>query len=132
MKAMILRRLRVAARSIVIVLALVWLWFGVTAAWEEGTVLSWVLHLLLPGGVLLITLALSLKWERLGGLLFIAEGVFFTTWVVWSASISEVTEWGLVVLLGILGVPLLVAGALLVTAARWEGSRDQDEVKGEK
>lgn len=132
MKAMILRRLRVAARSIVIVLALVWLWFGVTAAWEEGKVLSWVLHLLLPGGVLLITLALSLKWERLGGLLFIAEGVFFTTWVVWSASISEVTEWGLVVLLGILGVPLLITGALLLTAARWEGSGDQDEAKGEK
>lgn len=132
MKEKILRRLRVAARSIVIVISLVWLWFGITAAWEEGTALSWILHLLLPGGMLLITAAISLKWERAGALLLVAEGVFFTTWVLWSASISEVTEWGLAVLLGILGVPLLIAGALLLTAARWEAGPDEGEVETEE
>lgn len=114
-----LRRLRIAARSIAIILALVWLWFGITSAWREGNLLGWVLHLLLPGGILLLTLAISLKWERFGGLLFVAEGVFFTTWVLWSATISIVSPWGIVVLLGILGVPLLVVGALLLTTARW-------------
>lgn len=116
-----LRRLRIAARSIVIVLSLVWLWFGISSAWQEGDPLSWALHLLLPGGILLLTLAVSLKWERLGGLLFVAEGVFFTSWVLWSASVSVVTAWGLTVLLGILGVPLLIVGSLLLTAARWDG-----------
>ena len=132
MKAMILRRLRIAARSIVIVLALVWLWFGITSAWEEGTALSWILHLLLPGGLLLLTVAISLRWERLAALLLIAEGVFFTTWVAWSASISEVTGWGLAVLLGLLGGPLLVAGALLLTASRWASAPDSDEVNTEE
>lgn len=132
MKEKILRRLRIAARSVVIVISLVWLWFGITSAWEEGTVLGWILHLLLPGGLLLITVVLSVKWERLGALLFIAEGVFFTTWVVWSASISEVTEWGLAVLLGILGAPLLIAGALLLTAARWEASEDESASQTEE
>jgi hypothetical protein len=117
-----LRGLRIAARSIVIVLSLVWLWFGISSAWQEGDMLGWILHLLLPGGILLLTLAVSLKWERLGGLLFIAEGVFFTTWVLWSATITIVSPWGIAVLLGILGVPLLIVGGLLVTAARWSGS----------
>ncbi|GAB4411109.1 MAG: hypothetical protein Kow00123_24870 [Anaerolineales bacterium] len=132
MKEKILRRLRIAARSIVIVVSLVWLWFGITAAWEEGTALGWILHILLPGGVLLATVALSLKWERVGALLLVAEGVFFTTWVLWSASISEVTAWGLTVLLGILGVPLLISGALLLTAARWEASPDEDQAPTEE
>lgn len=132
MKGKFLRRLRVAARSIVIVISLVWLWFGITAAWEEGTALSWILHLLLPGGVLLLTAAISLKWERVGALLLVAEGVFFTTWVVWSASITEVTDWGLAVLLGILGVPLLISGALLLTAARWEASTDESSTETEE
>ena len=118
----ILRRLRIVARSIVIVLSLVWLWFGISSAWHEGNVLSWALHLLLPGGILLLTLVISLKWERLGGLLFVAEGVFFTTWVLWSASVSAVEGWGLTVLLGILGVPLLIVGGLLLTTARWSGN----------
>ncbi|MDH7490145.1 MAG: hypothetical protein QHH80_11630 [Anaerolineae bacterium] len=131
MKEKILRRLRIAARSIVIVVSLVWLWFGITAAWEEGTVLGWVLHILLPGGVVLATVAISVKWERVGALLLVAEGVFFTTWVLWSASISEITGWGLAVLLGILGVPLLISGALLLTAARWEASTDEDETPTE-
>ena len=117
-----LRGLRIAARSIVIVLSLVWLWFGISSAWREGDLLGWVLHLLLPGGILLLTLAVSLKWERLGGLLFVAEGVFFTTWVLWSASVSVVSAWGITVLLGILGVPLLIVGGLLLTAARWSGN----------
>lgn len=115
----ILRRLRTAARSTVIVLSLVWLWFGISSAWRESTPLSWILHLLLPGGILLITLAVSLKWERVGGLLFIGEGVFFTAWVLLTASITAITTWGVVVLLGILGVPLLLAGGLLVTLDRW-------------
>lgn len=132
MKEKILRRLRIAARSIVIVASLVWLWFGITAAWEEGTVLSWVLHLLLPGGLMLVTLAIALKWERVGALLLVAEGVFFTTWVLWSASISEVTQWGLAALLGILGAPLLIAGALLLTAARWESTPDESEPETEE
>jgi hypothetical protein len=126
----ILRRLRIAARSIVIVLALVWLWFGVSSAWHGGDALSWVLHLLLPGGILLITLAVSLKWERLGGLLFVSEGVFFTAWVLLTASVVVITPWGLTVLLSILGVPLLLVGGLLLTTARWggdppPGSKDQ-------
>lgn len=132
MKEKFLRRLRVAARSIVIVASLVWLWFGITSAWEEGTVLSWILHLLLPGGMMLLTVAISLKWERLGALLFVAEGVFLTTWVLWSASVSEVTKWGLIVLLGILGMPLLIAGALLLTAARWAASGGETEAPKEE
>lgn len=114
------RRLRVAARSIAIVISLVWLWFGISSAWAEGSALSWILHLLLPGGLVLLTLAVSLKSERLGALLLVAEGVFFTTWVLWSASENFVAAWGLVVLLGILGLPLLISGALLLTAVRWE------------
>ncbi len=132
MKEKILRRLRVAARSIVIVASLVWLWFGITSAWEEGTVLSWILHLLLPGGIMLITVAISLKWERFGALLLVAEGVFLTTWVIWSASVSEVTRWGLTILLSILGMPLLIAGALLLTAARWAASGGETKTPKEE
>jgi hypothetical protein len=121
MGATILRRLRIVARSIVIVISLVWLWFGISSAWHEGGLLSWVLHLLLPGGIVLMTLVVSLRWERLGALMLVVEGVFFTSWVLLTASIAVVTPLGITVLLGILGLPLLIAGALLLTAAHWSG-----------
>lgn len=121
MEDTVLRRLRVVARSIVIVLILVWLWFGISSAWSEGGWVNWVLHLLIPGGILLITLLVAIKWEAVGASLLIGEGVFLSIWVLWSASISTTGLGVIVFLLCILGLPLTIAGGLLLTTSRWEG-----------
>ncbi len=115
------QRLRAVARSIVIVLILVWLWFGISSAWFEGGWVSWVLHLLLPGGILLITLLISIRWESIGAALLVGEGLFLSIWVLWSASISTTDLGTIIVLLCILGIPLIIAGGLLLTTSRWEG-----------
>ncbi len=121
MEDRIFRRLRTVARSIVIVLILVWLWFGISSAWSEGGWLNWLLHLLIPGGILLITLLISLRWEQIGASLLVGEGVFLSIWVLWSASVSTTTLGRIVVLLSVLGIPLIIAGGLLLTTSRWEG-----------
>lgn len=130
MEDRIFQRLRVAARSIVIVLILVWLWFGISSAWSEGGWVSWLLHLLIPGGILLITLLISIRWESIGAALLIGEGVFLSIWVLWSAKVSTTTVGTIVVLLCILGIPLILSGGLLLTTSRWEGRTEPEERNG--
>ncbi len=118
MEARIARRLRVIGRSLVAALILVWIWFGVSSAWEETDWLVWLLHMLLPGGALLLTLLIALRWEEWGALLLLAEGMCLTLWIVGMAIVNAVPVVGMLVLLLLLGVPLVAAGGLLLAASQ--------------
>jgi hypothetical protein len=47
--------------------------------------------------------------------------------VLWSASVSATTLGAIVFLLCILGLPLIIAGGLLLTTSRWEGRVESHE-----
>lgn len=70
------RRLRLAAFILGILATLFWLWFGVASAVSERVGwLNWAAHLLVPGGILLVTLVVAWKRPAVGGTLFLAEGL---------------------------------------------------------
>ncbi len=87
--------------------------------WEA--ILALLIHLV-PTGLLLITLAIAWRYERLGGMLFIALGIFYV-----------VAFWGRVEWPGY----LLIAGPAILTGllfwlAGWYRARAINEARGFK
>ena len=101
-----------------------WIWFGVaSAAGERLGSFNWILHLLLPGGVLAASLLIALRWEGLGGALLALEGLAVAVaypWMTWSR--FPLTTIAFVLLT--LALPPLLAGILfLADAPRWRRLR---------
>jgi len=71
--------------------------------WE--TILALLMHLI-PTAILLLVLAVSWRWEWIGGLLFVAIGVFYVVWT-WGRF-----PWMNYVILA--GIPLLVGVLFLL------------------
>jgi len=95
-----------------------WLWFGVASAMAERLgATSSVLHLVVPGGILLLTILLAWKWEALGGALLIAEGLVVCVGYPIFAS-GRFPIFTVVMMLLTLALPPIVAGFLLVADAR--------------
>lgn len=132
MEARIARRLRVIGRSLGAVLVLVWIWFGVSSAWKETDWTIWLLHMLIPGGALLLTLLIALRWEEWGALLLLAEGMCLTLWIVGMAIVNAVPVAGILVILLLLGVPLIAAGGLLLAASQMAGKRSAHPMTDER
>jgi len=91
-----------------------WLWFGMGSAWVEKLgLVNWVMHLILPGGLLLSTLLAAWRWSAVGGALSALEGFLAMAAILWAAAGRYSRELALTMTLT-LPLPLLVAGALLL------------------
>jgi hypothetical protein len=97
-----------------------WLWFGIASAMGEKLgPMNWLLHLVVPGGILLATLVVAWRWQFPGGILLLLEGLivaagyplFFGSRFPWQT---------VAMVLLTMAVPPLAAGALLLAGRRGE------------
>lgn len=93
------RWMRFLAWTLIVLVTAFWLWFGIASAVAERLgVLNWIGHIVVPGGVLVVTALIAWRWPMVGASLLIAEGLFvaigypltfgrrfplFTTVMVW-------------------------------------------------
>ena len=108
------RWMRLVAWTLIVLVTAFWLWFGIaSAAAERLGGMNWIGHLVVPGGVFVVTALVAWRWPIAGATLLVAEGLFvaiaypitfgrrfpiFTTIMVWLT----------------MAAPPLVAGALLL------------------
>jgi hypothetical protein len=87
------------AWTLIVLVTAFWLWFGIaSAAAERLGSMNWIGHLVVPGGVFVVTALVAWRWPVAGALLLVAEGLFvaiaypltfgrrfpiFTTIMVW-------------------------------------------------
>lgn len=113
------RRLRAAALILAVLVTLFWLWFGVaSAASEQLGWPNWIAHLLVPGGILLVTLFIAWKWPAVGGTLFLAEGLIVAVGYPIFARGRTLPIVTVVTMLLTLAAPLAVAGVMLLRSSR--------------
>jgi len=114
MSANRLTRVRWTARILLSLTTAFWLWFGIGSAWTEGLgLLNWAIHLIIPGGLLLVTLFVAWRWSFGGGVLSALEGVLAMALILRAALVGRYPS-GTALAMGLtLGLPLLLAGALL-------------------
>jgi hypothetical protein len=90
-----------------------WLWFGIASAVAEqlgGS--SDILHLLIPGGIYLLTTAFAWRWRAPGAVLLLAEGLLVTVgYPVLFARMSLIVK---LLTMTTMGLPPMVAGVLLM------------------
>lgn len=110
--------LRMSALVLVALFTAFWLWFGIASAFSEdlGT-MNWILHALMPGGILLATLVVALQWEAIGGALLLVEGLIVAVGypLTFGRRFPITTS---VMMLLTLALPLLAAGIMLLVDAR--------------
>lgn len=105
--------LRASAVVIASLAAIFWLWFGAaSAATERLGVANWVLHILLPGGVLILSLLIALLWEGVGGTLLTLEGLLLIVYPALTR--TTLPNQTVLFLLLTLGLPHLLAGILFL------------------
>ena len=112
------RWMRPAAWTLIVLVTAFWLWFGIaSAAAERLGALNSIGHIVVPGGVLVVTALVAWRWPIVGASLLIAEGLFvaiaypltfgrrfplFTTVMVWLT----------------MALPSMIAGVLLLVDRR--------------
>jgi hypothetical protein len=105
---------------IALVLALLWaawwIFFGLASGIGEGMSLGGILiHAALPGGIMLISVAVAWMWKLVGGELLVLEGII----VLIGYPIMVSNRFGLrtiVFVMLTMALPPLLAGILLVTS----------------
>ncbi len=110
--------MRHLAWTLIVLVTAFWLWFGIASAVAERLgALNSIGHIIVPGGILVVTALVAWRWPIVGAALLIAEGLFvaiaypltfgrrfplFTTVMVWLT----------------MALPPLVAGVLLLVDRR--------------
>jgi hypothetical protein len=110
--------MRPLAWALIALVTAFWLWFGIASAVAERLgALNWIGHIVVPGGVLVVTALVAWRWPIVGASVLIAEGLFvaiaypltfgrrfplFTTVMVWLT----------------MALPAMIAGVLLLVDER--------------
>jgi len=115
-------RLRSTAQVLMIITIVFWLWFGIGSAYAENAGLfNWLMHILVPGGVFILSTLVAWRWEGIGGTLLVLEGLAALSFIVRAFLLANFTASGLVLMCLTLGLPPLAAGTLFLLC--WQRSR---------
>ena len=113
---------RSMAWVLVIIAIVFWLWFGIGSAYvERAGPLNWLMHILVPGGIFMLTALVAWRWEEIGGALFVLEGIVALGFIVRTFLWGRFTTSTLTLMCLTLGLPPLVAGILFLLS--WYKSR---------
>ena len=113
---------RSAARILMVIAIVFWLWFGIGSAYaERAGPFNWLMHILLPGGIFILSTLVARRWEKIGGSLLVLEGITALGFIVRAFVRGSFTASTLVLMCLTLGLPPLVAGILFVIC--WRQSR---------
>jgi len=115
-------RLRSTAQVLMIITIVFWLWFGIGSAYAENAGLfNWLMHILVPGGIFILSTLVAWRWEGIGGTLLVLEGLAALSFIVRAFLLANFTASGLVLMCLTLGLPPLAAGTLFLLC--WQRSR---------
>lgn len=102
--------------AILMVVAIVfWLWFGIGSAYLERLgPMNWFMHIVVPGGLFILSTALAWRLEAPGGAVLCAEGLTALAFVTraYRAGNFDLSSWILMCLT--LALPPLAAGILFL------------------
>ena len=113
---------RSSALVLMIITIVFWLWFGIGSAYVENAGLfNWLMHILVPGGIFILTTLVAWRWEGVGGALLALESLAALSFIVRAFLLANFTASGLVLMCLTLGLPPLAAGFLFLIY--WKKSR---------
>jgi hypothetical protein len=116
------RQLRSTARVLMIITIVFWLWFGIGSAYvEKAGLFNWLMHILLPGGIFILSTLVAWQWDGIGGVLLVLEGLTALGFIARAFLLANFTASGLVLMCLTLGLPPLAAGILFLVC--WQRSR---------
>ena len=92
-----------------------WLWFGIGSAYaERAGPFNWLMHILVPGGIFILSTLVAWRWEVIGGALLILESFVALGFIVRTFLQGSFTASTLVLMCLTLGFPPLAAGILFL------------------
>jgi len=113
---------RSTALVLMIIAIAFWLWFGVGSAYvERAGPFNWLMHILVPGGIFILSTLVAWRWEGIGGALLVLEGLVALGLIVRAFLWGRFTASTLVLMCLTLGLPPLAAGILFLIC--WQRSR---------
>jgi hypothetical protein len=96
-----------------------WLWFGIgSAASEKLGAVNWLLHILVPAGMFILSTLAALRWPGLGGALLTLEGLLATAFVMRTFYQGRFNASTFVLMFLTLAFPPLAAGILFLLNRR--------------
>jgi len=107
---------RSMARILMIIAIVFWLWFRIGSAYDvEGAgPLNWLMHILVPGGIFILSTLVAWRWEGIGGVLLVLEGLVALGFIVRAFLGGRFTTSTLTLMCLTLGLPPLAAGILFL------------------
>jgi hypothetical protein len=106
---------RSTAWILVIIAIVFWLWFGIGSAYvERAGPVNWLMHILVPGGIFMLTALMAWRWEGIGGALFTLEGIVALGFIVRAFLWGRFTTSTLMLMCLTLALPPLLAGILFL------------------
>ena len=106
---------RSMARILMIIAIVFWLWFGIGSAYIEGAgALNWLMHILVPGGIFILSTLVAWRWPGIGGTLLVLEGIVALGFIVRAFLWGRFTTSTLTLRCLTLGLPPLAAGILFL------------------
>jgi hypothetical protein len=99
-----------------------WLWFGIGSAYvERAGPVNWLMHILVPGGIFVLSTLVAWRWPGIGGALLVLEGIVALGFIVRAFLWGRFTASTLTLMCLTLGLPPLAAGILFLL--NWHKSR---------
>ena len=116
---------RSTARILIIIAIVFWLWFGIGSAYvERAGPVNWLMHILVPGGIFILSTLVAWRWPAIGGTLLVLEGIAALGFIVRAFLQGRFTASTLTLMCLTLGLPPLAAGILFLFS--WQSSSDSD------
>jgi hypothetical protein len=110
---------RKVAWILVIVAIVFWLWFGIGSAMvEEGGWFNWLMHILIPGGIFILSALIALRWQRVGGAVLSIMGVTAIAMSLIGFIRGATALATMIMMLLTLSFPPLISGMLFLVDAR--------------
>jgi len=117
------------AWTLIVIAIVFWLWFGIGSAYvEKGGAFNWLMHILVPGGVFILSALAAWRWERIGGGLLLLEGIVALGFIVRAFLLGRLTASSMMLMCLTLALPPLTAGTLLLLG--WQQSQGHQTSEG--
>ena len=119
---------RSTAWVLVIMAIVFWLWFGIGSAYvERAGPVNWLMHILVPGGLFILTALVAWRWEGIGGSLFVLEGIVALGFIVRAFLWARLTTPTLMLMCLTLAIPPLAAGILFLLCWWFDGAHHRQK-----
>jgi len=118
---------RSTARILMIIAIVFWLWFGIGSAYvERAGPINWLMHILVPGGIFILSTLVAWSWPAIGGTLLVLEGIAALGFIVRAFLQGRFTASTLTLMCLTLGFPPLAAGILFLL--NWHKARLDSDI----